>query len=196
MTPQTFLRFLDRMEAMKCNTRHSWTSDGTHETVAAHSWRLALMAMMAAPELPEVDMNKVLKMCVLHDIGEAVTGDIPSFEKTEANSHTERRAVDGLLARLGEPLYAQWTALFDEMEARQTIEAKVFKALDRMEAVIQHNEADLATWLPLEYELQMTYGVEDAQCHPFLSALRQQVMEDTQIKTKTLLGADSSEKAP
>ena len=182
MTPQTMLDFLHIMEKMKCNTRHSWTSDGTRETVAAHSWRVALMAMLAAPEFPELDMDRVLKMCVLHDIGEAVTGDIPSFEKTKSDSQTERQAINSLLARLGEPLKREWTALFDEMEQRKTQEAKLFKALDRLDAVIQHNEADLSTWLPLEYDLQLTYGVKDAAQFPYLKALREHVIRDTDEK--------------
>ena len=182
MTPRALLDFLGIMEKMKCNTRHSWTSDGTHETVAAHSWRTALMAMLVALEFSELDMDRVLKMCVLHDIGEAVTGDIPSFEKTGEDSHTERQAVDGLLDLLDEPLKREWTALFDEMEQRKTPEAKLFKALDRLDAVIQHNEADLSTWLPLEYDLQHTYGVEDAAQFPYLKALREQVLRDTDEK--------------
>lgn len=182
MTPRELLDFLTVMEKMKCNTRHSWTSDGTHETVAAHSWRLSLMAMLMEPEFPELDMDKVLRMCVIHDIGEAVTGDIPTFDKTAGDEKTESSAVDGLLAMLGEPLERRWKALFAEMEALETPEARLYKALDRLEAVIQHNEADLSTWIPLEYDLQRTYGTENAAPWPCLKALREEMLRDTEEK--------------
>ena len=112
MEPKEFLAFLGRLEKLKCNTRHSWTSTGRHETVAAHSWRLAVMALLLKNELPGVDMDKVLRMCLLHDIGEAVTGDIPSFEKTEDNEETERQAIAGLLAPLPDGLRGDLTELF------------------------------------------------------------------------------------
>ena len=74
--------------------------------------------------------------------------------------------------------------LFEEMEQRQTIEAKIYKALDRLEAVIQHNEAPISSWLPLEYELQQQYGWEEAQVHKRLSKLRKTAKQDTLDKIK------------
>lgn len=53
--------------------------------------------------------------------------------------------------------------LFEELEAAETTEAKIVHALDKMEALIQHNEADIETWLPLEYKLQMTYGQKESE---------------------------------
>ena len=116
MEPKEFLAFLAKLEKLKCNTRHSWTSTGRHETVAAHSWRLAVTALLLKNELPGVDMDKVLRTCLVHDIGEGVTGDIPSFEKTDANERTEARAVDSLAASLPQPLSGEFSALFAEME--------------------------------------------------------------------------------
>lgn len=182
MEPKEFLAFLARLEKLKCNTRHSWTSSGRHESVAEHSWRLALIAFLMKDQIPGVDMDKVLRMCLIHDLGEAITGDIPSFEKSDANERTEAKAIDGLVASLPQPLSGELAALFAEMEARETPEAKVFKALDRMEAVLQHNEAPLETWIPLEYELNRTYGTEDAAPYPFLKALREQMCRDTEEK--------------
>ena len=56
MEPKEFLAFLARLEKLKCNTRHSWTSSGRHESVAEHSWRLAMLALLLRDALPEVDM--------------------------------------------------------------------------------------------------------------------------------------------
>ena len=78
-----YIKFLNVIEKLKCNTRHSWTSSGRHESVAEHSWRLAVMAMLCTDEYPNLDINKVIKMCLIHDFGEAVTGDIPAFLKNE-----------------------------------------------------------------------------------------------------------------
>ena len=83
------LDFLKTAEQLKCNTRHSYTSSGRLESVAEHSWRLALMAMLVGDEFPELDMDKVIKMCLIHDMGEAITGDIPAFEKTDKDRKVE-----------------------------------------------------------------------------------------------------------
>ena len=91
-------------------------------------------------------------------MGEAITGDIPAFEKTTADSEHENSVMDELLDTLPEPYKTDLKELFAEMEALETLEAKIYKALDKLEALIQHNEADLSTWIPLEYDLQMTYG--------------------------------------
>ena len=182
MPPEELMAFLHKVEKLKCNTRHSWTSTGRHETVAAHSWRLALMALLLREEIDGVDMEKVLRMCLLHDIGEAVTGDIPSFEKTEAHEQIEQQAVASLLGTLPQPLSGELSALFAEMDALATPEARVYKALDKLEAVIQHNEAPLDTWTPLERELNRTYGTEEAQSAPFLAALRALALEETDQK--------------
>ena len=77
MDSRAFLDFLKVAEKLKCNTRHSYTSSGRHESVAEHSWRLAVMAYFVRDEFPEADMNKVIKMCLIHDLGECFTGDIP-----------------------------------------------------------------------------------------------------------------------
>ena len=182
MEPKEFLAFLARLEKLKCNTRHSWTSSGRHESVAEHSWRLAMLALLLRDALPEVDMDKVLRMCLIHDVGEAVTGDIPSFQKTDANEETERQAIAELLSPLPDGLRGELTALFAEMDALATPEARVYKALDKLEVVVQHNEAPLDTWLPLEYELNQTYGSPETAPFPPRAALREQARLDTLAK--------------
>ena len=183
-TPEQFFSFLGRVEKLKSIPRHCVTSDGVTENVAAHSWRTALMAYLLKDELPDVDIDKVIRMCLIHDLGEAVTGDIPTFEKTQEHEQTEKEALDGLFRELPEALYQEFTALLSEMEALQTREARVYKALDKLEAVIQHNESDISTWLPLEYELQKTYAAESVLGFPFLERLQQQAVEDTEEKIR------------
>lgn len=177
-----FIAFLDKVEKLKSVPRHCVTADGVQENVAGHSWRTALMAYLMKDELGEIDIDKVIRMCLVHDIGEAVTGDIPTFLKKEEHELIEKKAVDELLSGLPKPLYRELTELFEEMEAQETKEAKVYKALDKLEAVIQHNESDISTWLPLEYELQQTYAAKNVEGFPFLERLQEQAVKKTREK--------------
>lgn len=188
MDPVQLLAFLRRIETLKTNPRHAYTAGGVRETVAAHSWRTALLAMLLASEFPELDMNKVIRMCLIHDLGEAVTGDIPAFEKTDEHRSQERLALAQLVDTAPAADAAQMHALFAEMDALQTPEARLYKALDRIEAVIQHNESDIATWIPLEYQLQQTYGWENLEEFPAMLTLRRQVLADTQEKIRAAGG--------
>ena len=90
MDPKTLLTILHQAEKLKCVTRHCDTSSGRRESVAEHSWRLALMAMLLEDEFSHLDMSKVIRMCLIHDLGEAFTGDIPTFLKTDADAASRR----------------------------------------------------------------------------------------------------------
>ena len=184
MNPEKYIEFLNKIEKLKCNTRHSWTSSGRHESVAEHSWRLAVMAMLCADEYPNLDINKVIKMCLIHDFGEAITGDIPAFLKTKQQEIEEDDAVKCLLAKLPEKLHAECQGLFEEMDAQVTPEAKLFKSLDNIEGLISHNEADISTWLPREYEENLVYGQKNCEWSKWTKALREQVKNDSIKKIK------------
>jgi len=182
MEPTALLAALHTAERLKDATRHCYTSGGRHESVAEHSWRLALLAYFLRDEFPAADMDKVLRMCLIHDLGEAFTGDIPSFRKTAADEAREASLLFAWVASLPEPYRGEMTALYREMAARETVEARIFKALDNLEAVIQHNESDLASWEENEYALNLTYGADKAAFSPYLTALRQAVRAETEAK--------------
>lgn len=182
MKPKELLEILSVAERLKCNTRHCYTSSGRHESVAEHSWRISLMAMLLTDEFPEADMNKVIRMCLIHDLGEAFTGDIPTFDKTDADTETEDRVLANWVATLPDAARKEFTQLLSEMDALETLEAKIYKALDKVEAIIQHNESDISTWLPLEYDLQLTYGVDNMKFSPYFQALRAQIDDWTRRK--------------
>lgn len=169
MEIRKFIKFLGIIEKLKCNTRHSWTTTGRQESVAEHSHRCAVMALLCADEFPELDINKIIKMCLIHDFGEAITGDIPSFLKTDDNEKAEDSAINELCCLVPE---AGLDVLFSEMREMKTPEAKLYKALDNLEAVISHNEADLSTWTELEYDLNLTYGEKNCQNFEWTKALR------------------------
>ena len=99
MKPMELLAVLHTAERLKDTTRHCYTSQGRHESVAEHSWRVTLMAYLMRDEFPELDMDKVMQMCLIHDLGECFTGDIPSFEKTAADTARVRR--DGRAGNAG-----------------------------------------------------------------------------------------------
>jgi len=184
MDKRIFIDFLNKIEPLKCNTRHSWTSSGRQESVAEHSWRLAIMAMLCADEYPEIDINKVIKMCLIHDFGEAVTGDVPAFIKTKNDEIEEEKAINSLLSELPLNTAEELSALFDEMNERKTPEAKLYKALDNIEALISHNEADISTWLPREYSENLTYGHNNAEWSEWTNQLIEEVNKDSIEKIK------------
>ena len=164
---------------LKDTTRHCYTEKGRHESVAEHCWMAALMAFFLQDEFPEADMDKVIRMCLIHDLGEACTGDIPTFEKTEENERTEEQLLREWVAALPKVCRDEMTALYDEMERRESLESRIYKAIDNLEAVIQHNFSDLSTWIPREYELNKTYGDDKVAFSPYLTALREEVRQDT-----------------
>lgn len=184
MTQKELLDFLKLVSVLKSTPRHCVTSPGRTESVADHCWRTALIPMLIGSEFPDVDINKVIKMCLIHDLGEAVTGDIPTFVKTDSDRKTEKTAIGGLLSHLPEEQRAEFSELFAEMEALQTKEAKLYKALDSMEAVISHNESPLETWLPLEYELNFTYGEKSVAWDQWLIELKNECNRVSEEKIK------------
>lgn len=179
MNVQDLLNNLHLMERLKDATRHCYTSMGRHESVAEHSWRLALMAYWISDEFPGVDMNKVIRMCLIHDIGEAFTGDIPTFLKTNADESTEEALLFAWVETLPDPFRSEMRDLYHEMIARESVESKIYKALDGLEAVIAHNESRIETWLPNEYELQLVYGYDKVAFSSYLSELRDLVRSET-----------------
>ena len=185
MEPTQLLKILQVAARLKTTPRHCETAPGRAESVADHSWRIALMAMLLTPQFPEADMNKVLRMCLIHDLGEAFTGDIPTFDKTEADVQKEDDLYAAWVDTLPPETKAEFSSLLAEMIALQTTEAKIYKALDKLEAVISHNESDISTWLPLEYDLQLTYGAENVAFSPFLKALKEENNRVTREKIQS-----------
>ena len=191
MEVRELLKALAVAEGLKDTTRHCYTAGGRHESVAEHSWMMTVMAFFLKEEFPEVDMDKVIRMCIFHDLGECFTGDIPTFDKGESDEATEEQLLYRWVDSLPGSVSAEMRALYEEMAALQTTEAKLYKAIDILEAVIQHNHSDLSTWIPKEYSLNLTYGNDKVAFSPYLTELREAIRRDTEEKIK----AGTAEKA-
>lgn len=157
---------LSLAENLKTELRHSWLSDGRRESVAEHTWLMSVAAVLIAPHLEHsVDLGQTLKLIALHDIAEAITGDIPSFEESlrkDTKLADEAEAIEKMRAMLppasGELLLELW----HEYENCETMEAKFARALDKLEVQHQHNLADLKTWT--EQEMGLVYTKMDREC--------------------------------
>lgn len=179
MNAEKLLEIIHTTEKLKDTMRHCYTSQGRRESVAEHSWRIALMAYFIRDEFPEADMDKVIRMCLIHDLGEIFTGDIPTFLKTDADEQKEEALLAKWVKSLPEPYAEEMEALYREMEEQQTVEARVYKAMDSLEAVIQHNESDISTWADNEYKLQMTYGNNRVGFSEYLTELREVIRQES-----------------
>ncbi len=179
MNAREFLEILHVAERLKDTPRHCTTTKGRTESVAEHSWRISLMAMLLSHEFPGVDIDRVIRMCLIHDLGECFTGDIPTFFKTDADRTAEddllRQWVSSLPAELSEEL----SAYYLEMDRQETQEARLYKALDKLEALIQHNESPIETWAENEYELNKTYAFDTVMFSEWLTGLRKEILQDT-----------------
>ena len=182
MLPRELLDILHVAERLKDTPRHCTTSKGRTESVAEHSWRVALTAYLIRDEFPELDMDKVIRMCLIHDLGECFTGDIPAFNKTNSDRAVEADLLDQWVRSLPAEVSADMSALYAEMDAQQTGEARLYKALDKLEAVIQHNESPISTWEPHEYELNRTYAHDAVAFSGWLTSLRAEILKDTDAK--------------
>ncbi|MBI2546038.1 HD domain-containing protein [Candidatus Woesearchaeota archaeon] len=179
---QDTLAFLHDLELLKSVTRHSWLSSGRQESVPEHSWRMSMMAIVLEDEFPKLDMRKVIEMCLIHDLGEVYDGDIPAFRKRPDEKIREEIAVKRIVQPLPPNLQKKIIELWKEYENAETLEAKLVKALDKLEVIIQHNEADISTWAPEEFEFQFTYGKKFTDFHPFLKKFREEVDMDSSKK--------------
>lgn len=179
MKATDLLNVLHVAEGLKDTTRHSYTSGGRYESVAEHTFRTALMAYFIKDEFPEADIDKIIKMCLIHDLGEAFTGDIPDFDKTVSQEKAEEKLLFEWVNSLPEPYANEMMVLYREMLSLDTFESKIYKALDGLEAVIQYNEADLSTWSSDEYEMNLIYAKDKCAFSNYLIELREAVRQES-----------------
>ena len=185
MNARDLLEILHVAEKLKDTPRHCTTSNGRIESVAEHSWRISLMAMLLRHEFPEVNIDRVVDMCLIHDLGECFTGDIPTFVKTDSDRNVEDDLLAKWVKSIPQEVSDDLSALYKEMDEQETPEAKLYKSLDKLEALIQHNESPLKTWSENEYELNKKYAFDTVACSEWLTGLREEILKDTIHKIET-----------
>ena len=155
MTPsQRFsqqLHFIIEVDKLKQIYRQTFLSDGSRrENSAEHSWHLALMALLLeeyAAEQP-IDICKVVRMVLIHDLVEIDAGDTFCYDK-EANqdkSLREKRAARRIFGLLPKDQAEAFDGLWREFETGETIEARFARALDRVQPVVHNYLTHGAAW--------------------------------------------------
>lgn len=173
------LAFLRAAERLKTVTRSGWTSTGEAESVAEHTWRLCLMAMVLYGQAEGIDLARLLKMCLIHDLGEAIGGDVPAPAQVAGSPKAGQERAD--LLSLVEPLPAagrrEILELWDEYEAASSPEAKLAKGLDKLETILQHTQGRNPD--DFDYAFNLDYGQRYTAADPVLAALRSRLDEVT-----------------
>ena len=179
------LAFLRAAERLKTVTRSGWTSAGEQESVAEHTWRLCLMAMLLYGRTPGIDLARLLKMCLIHDLGEAIGGDVPAPAQQAGGNKADRERADLLLliSPLPPELQKEIRELWDEYEAADSPEARLVKGLDKLETILQHtqgkNPADF------DYAFNLGYGQRYTAADPIMAALRARLDEETARRARS-----------
>jgi putative hydrolase of HD superfamily len=178
------LEFLRAAESLKHSPRTSWTSTGSPETVAAHTWRLCLMALVVAPHFPGIDVGKLLRICLVHDLGEAISGDISAVLQAGAPSKAEqeRQDLQQLVIPLPTGAREEIVALWDEYEQAASPEARLAKGLDKLETILQHNQGVMPEGFDFRFNLQ--YGQRYTTDDPILRAIRVVLDEETEHRAR------------
>ncbi|MBY0292650.1 MAG: HD domain-containing protein, partial [Alphaproteobacteria bacterium] len=126
---------------------------------AEHTWRMSLMVILFAPYLSKpVDLERCLKIAILHDLAEAKVGDIPVFETQDFKAKQRKQKLEhsamvelctSLQDKMGDELFSLW----EEYEAKDSFEAQFVNALDKLEVFLQHVEAPLSSWTDIEKDM-------------------------------------------
>ncbi|CTQ54388.1 hypothetical protein LP7551_02921 [Roseibium album] len=166
------LEFLQAAELLKDTTRSGTTRKGRQESTAEHSWRLALMCLVFEKQLGRIDIMKLVKLCLIHDLGEAISGDIPAPLQVPGDDRAARERLDfqKLCAPLPGGLKSDLIELWDEYAAASSPEAQLAKAFDKLETMLQHQ------LMPLQnsafYEFNLHYGRTHTDHHPLTRQIR------------------------
>ncbi|MBW6397408.1 HD domain-containing protein [Roseomonas sp. HJA6] len=176
------LAFLREAERLKDVMRSGRTSRGRPESTAEHSWRLCLMVMVFARDLPGIDLSRLLRICIVHDLGEALSGDVPATDQTPDDGRAARERAD--LERLAAPLPAgirsEILSLAAEYEAGKTPEAQLAKGFDKLETLLQHTQG--ANGPGFDYAFNLDYGRARTDAHPLLAAIRERIDAATRAR--------------
>lgn len=151
------LTFLRRSKQLQSAERYGSSLVGMQNTVAEHSWRLALMALVITKECDvQLNLEHALTLALIHDLAEAKTGDIDAYTQIqegkkllEQKAAMEEKAMKEMTADLS---FGGWILdLWEEYETQETTEAKFIKALDKIEGFLHIAEGEVEMYIPKEF---------------------------------------------
>jgi len=176
---EAILTFLRSAERLKTVARSGWTSAGDPESVAEHTWRLCLMAMLFYGANSDIDVLRLLKLCVIHDLGEALGGDVPAPAQVGGNGKAaqERSDLLDLIQPLPPMLRQEIVELWDEYEAGNSVEGRLAKGLDKLETILQHTQGRNPPGF--DYSFNLEYGKRYTSADPLLAEIRAQLDKET-----------------
>ncbi len=179
------LAFLRHAEQLKNTRRSAWTSEGRPESTAEHTWRLCLMVMIFEKSFPGLDHARLIKMCIIHDLGEVIGGDIPAIVQNEDDGKAvqEREDLLTLLKPLPKLLQEEITDLWDEYEEATSPEAKLAKAFDKLETILQHNQGQNPK--DFDYRFNLDYGKRFTSSDPLIISIRKILDQETDERDKS-----------
>jgi putative hydrolases of HD superfamily len=176
--------FITSIEVLKTTVRHNRFHNGRQESVAEHTWRMVLFFITVQESLQlEVDVLKVIKMIIIHDVPEWLDGDIPSLpeyqDQYDNKQDRELYAAHYYFDRLPSPLNQEFYNLYVEFEDKKTYESKVAKVIDRMEWLFQHVTTPINTRSESEkwdFAFQYSAWVVQDLNHPQITKMRQDLI--------------------
>lgn len=144
------IAFLDEADKLKSINRATTLADGSRaENSAEHSWHLTLYALVLSDQAgPDVDINRVIKMLILHDLVEIDAGDHPIFEDVDAAAVAaqEQAAADRIFGLLPDDIALSLRPIWEEFEEAETPTAKFAKALDRFQPPMLNLASGGGSW--------------------------------------------------
>lgn len=151
-----FITEIDKLKNVARKTRH--LNGTTAENDAEHSWHLAMMALILQEHANQpVNILKVLKMVLIHDIVEIDSGDIFLFDTVQNHNNTENelKAAERIFGLLPAPQKEEFIAIWQEFEAAETPEAQFAKAIDRYAPVLINSQNDGGAWREFDISEQL-----------------------------------------
>jgi putative hydrolase of HD superfamily len=173
------LKFLRNAEQLKNTIRSSRTSNGRHESTAEHTWRLCLMIFLFERNYPQIDILKLIKICIIHDLGEAISGDIAAIDqiKNVDKGIEERKGLELLIQPLFSELKREILSLWDEYENASSEEALLAKAFDKIETLLQHTQGKNPD--NFNYGFNLIYGKKYTDFDGITSQMRALIDQET-----------------
>lgn len=171
-TLQGIIEFLSHAEKLKSTLRTAWSSNGRQESTAEHTWRLCLLVMLFEKQYPEIDHHRLLKICIIHDLAEAVTGDISATVQSQFpdKSQREKQAMQKLVSPLDSKMQDEMLAIWREYEDGSSQEAQLAKAFDKLETILQHTQGQNPD--NFDYAFNLAYGKQYTDKNDITNQLR------------------------